>query len=698
MGNEHRFGKAVVTMRIPILILGFLLLVPSVLGFLNTRVNYDLLTYLPKEIETMKGQDILVDQFGSGAMSLIVVKGMNNEQVSEVRKQIEEVNGVKTVIWYDSIADLTIPIEMLSDKMQNMFMNGDATLMVIIFEGTTSDDKTLEAVEEIRGIASDHVFLSGMSAVAEDTKLIANQETPVYVAVAGILTIIVLQVAMDNFLAPIFFLLSIGMSIIYNLGSNIVLGEISYLTKALAAVLQLGVTMDYSIFLWHSYEEYQEKYPDDKKRAMYHAIDATLVSVVGSSITSIAGFLALCFMSFSLGLDMGLVMAKGVAIGVIASVTILPSMILIFDKALEKTMHRQILPEINRTSDFVTKKYPIFIALFVILMIPALYGYTNYKVYYNLDETLPKSLLSTQANDALKENFDMNSPHMVLVNKDITAKDMRQMTKEIEKLDGVEFCLSLDGMIGDTIPDVLIPGEIKGKLESDEYKLMLIGTDYKAASDEVNKQCSEINEIIKSYDEQAMLIGEAAGTKDLIEITDKDFKTVSTVSIGVIFVIILILFKSISLPIILVSSIELAIFINMGLAYYTNTTLPFVASIVIGTIQLGATVDYAILMTTRYKKERNAGATKKEAIKIAHSSSCKSVLVSALSFFAATIGVALCSKIDMISSLCMLMSRGAIISMFVVIFILPSLFVLFDWVICHTSIGFGPGKEKVSEA
>ena len=692
----NRFGKAVVKLRIPILIISFLLLIPSAIGFIKTRVNYDLLCYLPKDIETMVGQDILVDQFGSGAFSLLVVQGMDHQGAANVRAQIEEIDGVSKVIWYDSFADLSMPMELLPDDITEMFnsASGDATLMAVIFSGTTSDDNTLHAVEEIRKIADKQVLLSGMSAVCEDTKNISNQETLIYVAIAAVMSAVVLGVTMDNFLAPVLFLLSIGMAIVYNLGSNIFLGEVSYVTRALAAVLQLGVTMDYSIFLWHSFEEYQVKYPEDKNRAMAHAINSTLVSIVGSSVTSIAGFLALCFMSFTLGLDLGIVMAKGVAIGVIGCVTVLPAMLLTFEKSIAKAKHKTLVPEFNKISQVVTKKYPVFILIFIVLMFPAVYGYTHYDIYYNLDETLPADLDCSIANQTLKDNFDLNTPHMVLVKNDVSKQDVNNMIKEMKQVDGVAFVLGLDNMIGPGIPDALLEGDLTSKLKSGEYRLILVGSEYKAASDEVNMQCDALSSIIKSYDEEAMLVGESPCTKDLIEITNNDFATVSFVSIGVIFIIIAIIFKSVSLPVILVAAIEFAIFINMGLAYYMHTTLPFVASIVIGTIQLGATVDYAILMTNRYKKERNRGASKAEAISIAHKVSCKSVVVSALSFFAATFGVGVYSDIDMIGSLCTLMSRGAIVSMFVVVFILPSLFMVSDWIICHTTIGFGPKKEK----
>ncbi|MCM1157236.1 MAG: MMPL family transporter [Bacteroidales bacterium] len=689
-----KLGKGIVKSRIPIFIISILLLIPAALGYINTRVNYDILSYLPKDIETMVGQDILVEDFGTGAFSLFLVQGMEDKDIVSLKQDIEKVDHVKTVIWYDSILDISVPETMLPEDIVSAYRSDDSTMMAIIFDTTMSSDETMAAIEEIRKLAGKECFLSGMSAVVTDTKNLSNQETPIYVLIAVILSTIVLSVTMDSFIVPLFFLLSIGMAIIYNLGSNIFFGEISYITKALSAVLQLGVTMDYSIFLWHSYCENQERFPGDKERAMSHAISNTITSVVGSSITTVAGFVALCFMSFTLGMDLGVVMAKGVVFGVIACVTVLPSMILIFDKAIERTKHKPLIPDLGVISNFVTKRFPLFIVLFVIILVPAVYGYTHTDVYYNLDETLPKDLDSIVANSKLQEEFKMNSTHMVLMKSGLDAKDADTMIAEMKDVDGVKTVLGLDALVGPTIPKEMIPEHIKEVLENDRYQLMLIMSEYKVASDEVNQQCEALNEIIKKYDEGGMLVGEAPCTKDLIEITDVDFKTVSVVSIGAIFLIIAIVFKSISLPVILVSVIEFAIFINMGIPCYTHTEIPFIASIVIGTIQLGATVDYAILMTTRYRKERNRGAGKKEAVQIALGASVQSIMVSALSFFAATFGVGLYSNIDMISSLCTLMARGAIISMFVVILVLPAMFMVFDGLIIHTSIGFLEKNRK----
>lgn len=684
------FGKKVVKYRVLILILGVLLLIPSVFGYLNTRVNYDVLTYLPDNIETMKGQDILVNDFGTGAFSMFIVDGMEEKDVAELKEKIEKVDHVANVIWYDSIADISVPMSMLPDDIYDVFNSDTGTMMAIFFDEGTSSDGTMDAIAQIRKIAGKQCFLSGMSAVVTDTKNLAEKETPVYVLIAVILAVIVLGLTMESFFVPLLFMLSIGMAIIYNLGSNYFMGEISYITKALAAVLQLGVTLDYSIFLMHSCEEQQVRYDGDKKRAMAHAISQTFSSVMGSSITTIAGFIALCFMSFTLGLDIGIVMVKGVIFGVIACVTILPSMILCCDKIIEKTKHKPFLPDIGRISDKVTKRYLVYVVLFLLFLFPAIYGNNHTAVYYNLDETLPKDLPSIIANEKLKEDYDMNTTHMILVDSSVSSTDVNKMIKEMDKVDGVKWALGLDSLVGPSVPSDMIPESVSSMLKNDKYQLLLVNSEYKVASDEVNAQIKALNKILHKYDKTGMLIGEGPLTADLIDITDQDFKTVSAVSIGIIFVIILVLFKSISLPVILVGVIEFAIFVNMGIPYYTGTKLPFVASIVIGTIQLGSTVDYAILMTTRYKRERNHGANKHDAITTAHRVSAQSIMVSALSFFAATIGVGLYSNIDMISSLCILMARGALISMVVVIFVLPSMFMVFDKVIVKTSKGFLP--------
>ncbi len=691
-----KIAKGIVKYKIPVLIISILLLIPSAFGYFNTRINYDVLTYLPEDIETMKGQQILTDDFGTGAFSMFIVDGMEEKDVAKLKAEIEEVDHVSNVIWYDSIMDISIPMDMLPDDIYDVFNSDTGTMMAIFFDEGTSSDGTMEAIKEIRSIANEQCFLSGMSAIVTDTKDLAEQETPIYVLIAVVLALLVLGLTMESWFVPILFMLSIGMAIVYNLGSNVFLGEISYITKALAAVLQLGVTLDYSIFLMHSYEEQQVRFNGDKNRAMAHAITQTFSSVIGSSVTTVAGFIALCFMTFTLGMDIGVVMAKGVIFGVLGCVTILPSMILCFDKVIEKTKHKPLLPDIGRISNWVTKHYKIFVAAFLILLIPAIYGNNHTSVYYNLDASLPEDLPSVIANEKLAEDYNMNTTHMILVDSSVASSDVNKMCKEISEVDGVQWALGLDSLIGPSVPSDMIPESVSSMLKNEDYQLLLVNSEYKVATDEVNAQIKEINTILHKYDETGMLIGEGPLTADLIDITDTDFKTVSFVSIGIIFVIILLLFKSISLPIILVGVIEFAIFINMGLPYYMGTTLPFVASIVIGTIQLGSTVDYAILMTTRYKRERNHGADKMEAITTAHRASAQSVMVSALSFFAATFGVGMYSNIDMISSLCVLMARGAIISMIVVLFVLPSMFIVFDKVIVKTSADFLPQKVEAS--
>ena len=624
---------------------------------------------------------------------MFICEGMENKDVAKLKSQIEEVEHVAKVVWYDSFADISIPMEMLPEKIRSAFNSDDSTMMFIIFETTTSADETMDAIEDIRGIAGKQCFLSGMSAIVTDTKNLAESEVAIYVLIAVILSSIVLALTMESYLIPVLFLLSIGMAIIYNMGTNIFKGEISYITKALSAVLQLGVTMDYSIFLWHSYQEKRKVYGDDHKEAMAQAIAATIKSVVGSSITTIAGFIALCFMSFTLGMDLGVVMTKGVIFGVLCCVTVLPSMIMIFDKPLEKTKHRQLIPEFSKATDWVVKHHTLFVIVFVLLFIPFVYFQANTKVYYNLDSSLPDDLESIQANTKLQEEYEMGAAHMILLDKNLPEKQKYQLISDMEDVDGVKRVLGLESIIGPTFPMSMIPDDIKEILESDQYELMLVMNEYPVASDEVNQQIDQLNTVLKSYDPNGMLVGEAPCTKDLIEITDHDFAVVSAVSILAVFAIIFFVFKSISLPFILVLVIEGAIFINMGIPYLTGTTLPFVASIVIGTIQLGATVDYAILMTSRYEKERGSGKNKKEAIRIAHESSRRPVMVSAFSFFAATFGVGMYSKIDMISSLCLLMARGALISMCAVLLFLPAMFWVFDGVICRTSKGF---KEELS--
>lgn len=691
----QKFGRGVVKLRVPILIVSVLLLIPSIFGFLSTRINYDILSYLPSDIETMKGQDIMLDEFGKGGFSLVMLDGMDDKDVEKVKEKIEKVDHVCDVLWYDTLADVSLPKEVLPDDIYDFFNTDNSTMMAVFFDEATSADGSLEAVKEIRSIAGEQCFVSGMSSVVEDIKDLTMQEAPMYVVIAVILTSIILALTMDSFLIPLFFMLSVGMAIIYNMGTNFIQGEISFITEALAAVLQLAVTIDYSIFLWHSYKEEKEKHPGDNKEAMAVAIGKTITSVVSSSITTVAGFLALCFMSYELGMDMGIVMAKGVVIGVICCITVLPSMILVFDKALEKTMHKDLVPSLEKPSKFIIKHHAAFIVLFIVVLIPAVYGQINTNVYYNLTDTLPKDLNSVIANTKLDEEYNMATTHMLLVDADMEPKEVNSMLDEIGKVDGVSFSMSLDTLIGPSIPREIVPESVTKILKSDKWQLMLIGSEYKVASDEENAQIDELSKILKSYDKDGMLIGEAAATKDLIDITDHDFKVVNIVSIAAIFIIILIALRSVSLPIILVAVIEFAITVNMGVPCFTNTTIPFIASVVIGTIQLGATVDYAILMTTRYKTERNAGKDKHEAVTIALTTSMKSIMVSALGFFASTFGVGVYSSVDMISQLCTLMSRGAIISMITVICILPSMLMLFDKVIINTTMGMKKKENKL---
>lgn len=691
----QKFGRGVVKFRVPILIVSVLLLIPSIFGFLSTRINYDILSYLPSDIETMKGQDIMLDEFGKGGFSLVMLDGMDDKDVEKVKEKIEKVDHVCDVLWYDTLADVSLPKEVLPDDIYDFFNTDNSTMMAVFFDEATSADGSLEAVKEIRSIAGEQCFVSGMSSVVEDIKDLTMQEAPMYVVIAVILTSIILALTMDSFLIPLFFMLSVGMAIIYNMGTNFIQGEISFITEALAAVLQLAVTIDYSIFLWHSYKEEKEKHPGDNKEAMAVAIGKTITSVVSSSITTVAGFLALCFMSYELGMDMGIVMAKGVVIGVICCITVLPSMILVFDKALEKTMHKDLVPSLEKPSKFIIKHHAAFIVLFIVVLIPAVYGQINTNVYYNLTDTLPKDLNSVIANTKLDEEYNMATTHMLLVDADMEPKEVNFMLDEMGKVDGVSFSMSLDTLIGPSIPREIVPESVTKILKSDKWQLMLIGSEYKVASDEENAQIDELSKILKSYDKDGMLIGEAAATKDLIDITDHDFKVVNIVSIAAIFIIILIALRSVSLPIILVAVIEFAITVNMGVPCFTNTTIPFIASVVIGTIQLGATVDYAILMTTRYKTERNAGKDKHEAVTIALTTSMKSIMVSALGFFASTFGVGVYSSVDMISQLCTLMSRGAIISMITVICILPSMLMLFDKVIINTTMGMKKKENKL---
>lgn len=688
-----KLARAVVKFRVPILIIAIALMIPSFIGMAATRINYDMLTYLPSDMDTVKGQDILLDDFGKGAFSFIIVEDMPEKDVAALKEKIEQVDHVETALWYDSLADISVPMEILPDEIYNAFNSGNSTVIAVFFDSSTSSDVTMEAIKEIRSITGEKCFVSGMSAMVTDLKDLCEKEEPIYVGIAVVLACAAMMLFLDGWLIPFVFLLSIGMMIMLNMGTNIIFGEISYITKALSAVLQLAVTMDYSIFLWHSYNEQREKISDNKE-AMAVAIHETFTSVLGSSITTIAGFIALCFMSFTLGFDLGLVMAKGVLLGVIGCVTVLPALILVFDKPLTKTRHRSIIPNTKKFAKGLVKIFPVFLVIFAILVVPAYYGYskTNSEVYYNIGECLPDDMAYVIANSKLSEEFDMASTHMVLVDASTPNKDVRSMIKEMEKVDGVKYVLGMESVVGSLVPEEIIPDDLRSVLESDNWKLMLINSQYKVASDEVNNQVTELNNILKKYDPNGMLIGEAPCTKDMIETTDHDFQVVNAVSIVAIFLIIAVVEKSITLPFILIAVIELAIFINLGLPHYLGQSLPFIAPICISTIQLGATVDYAILMTTRYKSERRQGASKKDAVTTALYTSIPSIIVSGMGLFAATFGVAIYSDIDIISSMCMLMARGAIISMVLVIFVLPALLRLCDPVIRKTTLGINPKR------
>ena len=687
-----KFGKWIAKHKVLIVIISMLLLIPSFLGMAATRVNYDILSYLPDSLETVEGQDIMVDEFGMGAFSMVVVEDMELKDVAKLKEKFQDVEHVKDVLWYDSVADLSIPVSMIPAKFKDGFFNGDATMMIALFDDTTSSDAAMEAVTDMRKIANEQCFISGMSGVVTDIKNIALQEMPIYVVIAACLSLLVLLLAMDSLVIPVLFLLSVGLAVVYNLGSNIFLGEVCYITKSLTAVLQLGVTMDYSIFLLNSFEAYKKKY-DAKDRAMAHAIADTFKSVAGSSVTTIAGFLALCVMTFALGRDMGIVMAKGVVIGVICCVTVLPAMILVFDGVIEKTKHKPLIRSMDKPSGFITKHYKVWLLIFLILLYPAVYGNNHTQIYYNIDKSLPATLDSNVSNEKLKEDFDMSTVHMVLLKNGLDSKEKTQMLDQIDKVDGVKWSLGMNSLIGPTFPESMIPSNIKEMLQSDNYEVQFICSEYSSATDECNAQLDKIQKIVKKYSPESMVIGEAPLMKDLQDTTDVDLQRVNILSMAAIFVIILFVFKSISLPFILLAVIEFAIFVNMAIPYYQGVTLPFVASIVIGAIQLGATVDYAILMTSNYQKQRHLGKSKKDSISIAHKFSMKSIIISGCSFFAATFGVALYSKVDMIGSICTLLARGAVVSTIVVLVVLPAMFMIFDPIIVRTSKGFLPDKK-----
>ena len=690
-------GKWIARHRKVILTICMLLFIPSIFGMAATKINYDLLSYLPKSLETVKGQDILVDEYGMGAFSMVVVEDMELKDVQKLEDKISKIPHVKDVLWYDDVADISLPVDMIPKDLRSAFFSGDATMMLALFDDTTSSDESMEAVTEMRKVVGAQCFVSGMTGVVTDIKNICFEELPIYVAIAAILSFIILEITGTSFLVPILFLISIGAAILYNLGSNLFLGQISYITQALTAVLQLGVTMDYSIFLLNSYEENKKRFPGEKERAMGHAISNTFKSVVGSSITTVAGFAALCSMTFALGKDLGIVMAKGVIIGVLCCVTLLPSLILIFDKQLEKTQHKPLINNVEKPSAFITKHYKIWIILFLMLLVPAVYGNNHTKIYYNIAQSLPDTLPGNVANKKLAEDFKMSNIHMVMMDKDMDSKIKRGMMEQIDEVDGVKWSISMSSLFGPAIPDSMIPNDVKSMLESEHYELAFVCSEYESATPKVNEQIAQIDKIVKKADRSAMVIGEAPLMKDLQDVTDVDLQRVSIISIAAIFIIILFVFKSALLPIILVTVIEFAIFVNMAIPFYTGTSLPFVASIVIGTIQLGATVDYAILMTSRYLKERLRGKAKMEAISIAHKTSMLSIISSGLSFFAATFGVAMYSKVDMIGSICTLLARGALISMFVVILILPAMFMIFDKPIIMTTFGKSPELKALKE-
>ena len=691
-------GKWIAKHRILIVLIGILLLIPSVIGTIKTRINYDILSYLPESLETVKGQDVMVDEFGTGAFSMVVVEDMPLKDVQKLKNKFEEIEHVKKVLWYDDIADISVPTSMMPKDLKNIFFADDSTMMLVLFDNTTSSDEAMEAVTNMRAIVDKQCFISGMSGVVTDIKNLCLQELPIYVAIAALFSFIVLEITGTSFVVPILFLLCIGISILYNMGTNIFLGEISYLTQALVAILQLGVTMDYSIFLLDSFEENKKRFPGDKNRAMGHAISNTFKSIVSSSITTVAGFAALCLMTFALGKNLGIVMAKGVIIGVICCVTLLPAIILIFDPLIEKTKHKPLIKNTNRLSGFIIRHYKIWLAVFCIGLLPAVYGNNHTKIYYNIDKSLPSTLDSNVANKKLEDTFDMSTMHIIMMDKNISNANRTTLMKDIEKVDGVKWAFGLNSVFGANVPASMIPKDVKDMLQSDEQELVFVCSKYSSATDESNSQIAAINDLVKKYDSNGMVIGEAPLMKDLQDVTDIDLVNVNVASVAAIFIIIMLVFKSISVPIILVAVIEFAINVNMAIPFFQGIELPFVASIVVGTIQLGATVDYAILMTSRYQKERRKGFGKKEAVMNAHKACALSIMTSGFSFFAATFGVAWYSKVDMIGAICTLLSRGALISMACVIFILPAMFIIFDKLICKTSIDFLGEKAKAKAA
>ena len=693
-----KFARGVVRLRVPILVLTVILLIPAVLGMVSTRVNYDMLTYLPGEIDTVVGQDQLMEEFHKGAFSFLIFEDMPEKQVAALKQQVERIDHVDTVLWYDSLADLSIPMELLPKDLYRTFNTEHSTMMAVFFDSSTSADETMEAVEQIRAVCGKQCFVSGMTALVVDLRNLCEREEPIYVGLAVLMALIAMLLLLDNYLIPFVFLASIGAMILMNLGTNYFLGEISYITKALSAVLQLAVTMDYSIFLWHGYQE-QRSRCSDRLEAMAQAIHNTLTSVVGSSVTTIAGFIALCFMSFTLGRDLGLVMAKGVLLGVIGCVTVLPALILVLDRPLQKLSHRPLILRTGKLAARLVRIFPVFLILFALIVVPAFYGYTkaNDEVYYDLGRCLPEDINYAVSRSKLSEEFDVASTHMVLVDADLPAKQVRAMLSEMEQVDGVKYAVGLESLIGDRIPAEFIPERLTGALRSENLELLLINSRYLPASDAVNAQIDELNAILKRYDPSGKLIGEAPCMKDMISISGHDFQVVTAVSVAAIFLIILFVEKSLTLPLILIAVIEVGIFINLGLPHYLGSSMSFITPICISTIQLGATVDYAILMTTRYKAERVGGKDRKTAVTTALAASIPSILVSGTGLFAATFGVALYSDVEIISSMCMLMARGAVISMLLVILILPAMLLLFDRLICKTTLGMTRVEKHSAE-
>lgn len=689
----NKVSKAIAQSRMLILVIAFLLLIPSVLGYLKTDVNYDILGYLPDELDTRIAQSILKDDFDCGSLGMLIVENMENKDVSKLKEEVKKVEGVNDVIWIDDAIDLSVPKEILPEDIRDIFYSEKSTLMIIKFAGTDASTETEKALSDVRKIAGKQAFLSGVAGVIKDTKDLANKETPIYVLIAVILSIIILSITMESYVIPIVFLSSIGIAIIYNMGSNVIFENISYVTKALSAVLQLGVTMDYSIFLLHRYDEERES-RENKVEAMANAIEATIESVVGSALTTVAGFLALCVMELALGKDIGLVMAKGVVIGVICTITILPALVLTFDKVIHKYKHKNILPTFQKSSSFIIKHHKVIVLISLLILIPAAIGKEKASVYYNLDESLPDNLPSIVANDKLKNEFNMVSTNIILVRDDLDRYKVKEMVKELNNVDGVTMATALESVLGSRIPENFLPNELLEQVKKGGYEGIIVNSKYKSATNEVAVQLDEINEIVKKYDPEGLVGGEAPLTNDLVTIADSDFKKVSIFSIVAIFLIIMVIFKSISVPVLLVLSIELAIFINLGIPYYTGTTIPFISSIVIGTIQLGATVDYAILLTSRFKEELSNTNDKKEAMIKALQSSSRSIITSALTFFGATAGVGIISELEMISSLCVLMARGAIISMLVILFVLPGILLMFEGIIVKTSKSFIRCKKE----